>query len=132
MIMARTRKIRNVVEALLVKARANKVNWRVNGVFQDGGMPVFGVVLTKGSMDVGFRRPKAGRAEYVFFLEEGDEEQEIRASDPKSKDWSLLAALYAEAKRWVDGGSRTERKSKRGVIGKEPEADLPFWAAADE
>jgi hypothetical protein len=98
-------------------------------------MPVYGVVVAKGSMDVGFRRPKGEAEEYVFFLEEGDDEQEIRTSDPKSKDWGLLAALYGEAKRWVDGeadGSRPQRKSKRGVIGKEPEPDLPFWAAADE
>jgi hypothetical protein len=132
--MASKRKIREVVAALLAKARADKVNWRVNGVFDEGRMPMFGVVVTNGSMDVGLRRPKAGPEEYVFFLEEGDEEQEIRSSDPNSKDWCLLAALYGEAKRWVDSGadgSRVVRKSKRGVIGKEPEQDLPFWAASE-
>jgi hypothetical protein len=134
--MASKRKLRGMIEELLGKARADKVNWQVKGVFEEGRMPVFVVVVASGSMDVGFRRPKGEPEEYVFFLREGGETEEIRTSDPESKDWRLLAALYAQARRAVDNESDEkgiERKAKRrGVIGKEKEPDLPFWAAGDE
>ena len=85
---------------------------------------MYAVVVEGGSMEVGLGR---GVEEYVFFLRGRGEVEAVRASDAASADWGVIEALYAEARRAVEGGEGVRRaKGKR--VGEVDGERLPYWA----
>jgi hypothetical protein len=126
--MITEKKLVDIVEKLLAKAKADQVHWQresFRGIDEDDELHAFSVQFKESKLYIQYDSPPTEPDEIEIGIENnnGDTLKRVAVQeDEKDTEWRLFLGLYQEAERSVLGSDRVlseieEELQKEGSIG---------------